>query len=83
MDDFVFVYCAVRVSWVVWMVLTGNIVLKHGLSIMMLFRLLPFNPVGIVFLLALVVGARSARKAALQQNTRLLLAALVLMFVIC
>jgi hypothetical protein len=78
-------YCIVRVSWVVYMVLTGNMILKpglkHGLSIMMLFRLLPFDLVGIVFLLALVVGVRSARKAALKENTRLLLAALGLMFV--
>jgi hypothetical protein len=80
MTSFLF-YFIVRVGWVVCMVLTGNIILKHGLSIMMLFRLLPLDPVGIVFLLALVVGARSARKAALQQNTRLLLAALGLMFV--
>ncbi len=68
-------YFVVQNSWAVRMALTGSIILKHGLSAMMLLRLLPLDPVMIVFLLALTIGVRSAKKRKLKQNTPLFLAA--------
>ena len=64
-------YCVVRESWAVRLALSGNIFLKHGLGVTMLFRLLPLEPVIIAFLFALAWGARSARKGTLLRNARL------------
>jgi hypothetical protein len=68
-------YSVVRDSWAIRMAFSGNIILKHGLWATMLSRLLPLEPVMIVFLFALALGVRSARKGKLKRNTPLLLAA--------
>ncbi len=75
-------YSVVRDSWAVRLALAGNITLKHGLWGTMLFRLLPIDPLMIIFLLALALGVRSARKRMLKPNTRLLLTATGLTLVI-
>ncbi len=75
-------YSVVRDSWFVRMAFAGNIVLKHGLWATMLSRLLPLEPVMIVFLFALALGIRSARKGKLKRNTPLLLTAVGLALVI-
>jgi hypothetical protein len=74
MTAFLF-YCVIQDAWAVRMAVAGNIILKHGLAATMLLRLLPIQPVMLVFLLAVGLGIRSARKGRLQRNTRLLLAA--------
>jgi hypothetical protein len=72
MTSFLF-YFIVRDSWVFRMATAGDIILKHSLWGTMLFRLSPLDPVALVFLLALVLGIRSARKGTLKRNPRLLL----------
>lgn len=66
-------YSVVRLSWVIRMVLAGNIILKHGLWITMLFRLLPLDPFVILVVLALALGVHSARKGRLKQGKRVIL----------
>ena len=61
-------YCIVRDSVFTQMALSGNIILKHGLFFSTLLRLLPLDPVMIVCLCALAMGARSAWKGSLPQN---------------
>jgi len=68
-------YCLVRDSRAVHLILAGNVVLKHGLGVTLLLRLLPLEPVTVAFLFALALGVRSARKGALKRNTRLLVTA--------
>jgi hypothetical protein len=68
-------YCVVLDDFAVRMVLAGNIILKHSFWEAMLRRLLPLDPVIVVFLLALALGVRSARKRRLKPSTRLLLPA--------
>lgn len=80
MTSFLF-YCVVRDSWAIRLVAAGNIILKHGFGISMLFRLLPLEPIIIAFLFALALGVRSARKGKLQRNTRLCLTAVGLTLV--
>jgi hypothetical protein len=75
-------YSVVQNSWAVRMALAGNMILNHGLWVRLLLRLLPLDPVMLVFFLALTVGVRSARKGKLKQNTRLLLTAAGFTFVI-
>lgn len=68
-------YCVVRDIWAIRLALAGNIVLKNGIWVTMLFRLLPVEPIAIAFVFALVLGVRSARKGTLQRNTCLCLTA--------
>jgi hypothetical protein len=67
-------YCVVRDSWVIRMTLAGNIVSKHPLGLKtILLSLSPLEPIMIVFLLAVWLGVRSARKGGLKRNTLALL----------
>ena len=68
-------YCAVRDVWAIRLALAGNVVLKQGIWITMLYRLLPVEPILVVFLLALAFGVRSARKGTLQPKTGLCITA--------
>jgi hypothetical protein len=68
-------YCVVRDGWAIRLAVAGNIVLKHGLWVTMLFRLLPLGPIVIAFLFAMASGVGSARKGTLQRNTCLCLTA--------
>lgn len=77
-----FFYCVVRDSWVAHLVFEGKLILKHEFGVAMLLGLLPLDPIVIVFLLALVLGIRSARKGRLKQNIRLLLIAFGLTLVL-
>ena len=80
-----FFYCIVRDSVFTQMALSGNIILKHGLFFASSRRLLPLDPVMIVCLGALAMGARRAWKASLPQslgiNCALLGAVLVVLLI--
>lgn len=70
-----FFYIVVRDSWFVRLALAGNIHLNHSLAAAILVRLLPLDPMTILFLLALVLGIRSATKATLKKNTWIVITA--------
>ena len=75
-------YSVVQVSWVIRMLLAGNMILKHKLWITVLFRLLPLDPLSILFLLALMLGVHSARRGKSRQDKRLLLTVIGLTLVL-
>lgn len=75
-------YCIVQDSWAIRMAVAGNIVLKHGLWLAMLLRLLPLGPFVIAFLLALALGVRAASKGTLQRNHRQFITAVGLALVL-
>jgi hypothetical protein len=61
-------YVIVRDSSFVRFALAGNFRMNHGLGPAMLIRLLPVEPLIVVFLLALALGIRAARKATLDKH---------------
>ena len=75
-------YCVVRDSAAIRMALAGNLVLKHGIGVTMLFRLLPVEPVLIAILFALALGSRSGGKGTLNPKARLCLTAVGLVSVL-
>ena len=75
-------YFIFRESFTIQSAMSGNLVLKNGLLLVMLHRLLPLDPFVLACLCALVMGACAARKGTLPQATRLCLAAVGLTLIV-